>query len=316
MIFFDTNVERSGGIKVIRTPNNFAQLSIIQEIEQNAKYRDHDSVFFGPPAHLNYNGNEFLGINLGMPIFNNKGKLVGAIGYSLDFNEISKTLLDPSLDLFEGNIRMITNDQGLIAVHNTNPGAILKNLIDINKDPSINLINDAVKEHRQIIIDNYTDPMGQPSYASITPFNTLNNSSKWSVVVTTSKKSVLAPLYKLQFVIIGVAAVALIAILVVVYFCVRKIVGARIPIILKSLENFFRFLNHEKIEVQTIEIKANDELGKMGKIINENILATKRGLEQDNQAVKESVQTVSVVESGNLTARITANPRNPQLIEL
>ncbi len=39
-------------------------------------------------------------------------------------------------------------------------------------------------------------------------------------------------------------------------------------------------------------------------------------LEQDNQAVKESVQTVSVVEGGNLTARITANPRNPQLIEL
>ncbi|EOB3747415.1 methyl-accepting chemotaxis protein, partial [Campylobacter jejuni] len=100
------------------------------------------------------------------------------------------------------------------------------------------------------------------------------------------------------------------------YFFIRKIIGSRIPLILKSLENFFRFLNHEKIEVQTIEIKANDELGKMGKIINENILATKRGLEQDNQAVKESVQTVSVVEGGNLTARITANPRNPQLIEL
>ncbi|EOT0018721.1 methyl-accepting chemotaxis protein, partial [Campylobacter coli] len=89
------------------------------------------------------------------------------------------------------------------------------------------------------------------------------------------------------------------------YFFIRKIIGSRIPLILKSLENFFRFLNHEKIEVQTIEIKANDELGKMGKIINENILATKRGLEQDNQAVKESVQTVSVVEGGNLTARIT-----------
>ncbi|MCO6582540.1 hypothetical protein KFU43_25325, partial [Escherichia coli] len=84
----------------------------------------------------------------------------------------------------------------------------------------------------------------------------------------------------------------------------------------KSLENFFRFLNHEKIEIQTIEIKANDELGKMGKIINENILATKQGLEQDAKAVKESVETVGVVESGNLTARITANPRNPQLIEL
>ncbi|MGQ2575939.1 methyl-accepting chemotaxis protein, partial [Campylobacter coli] len=52
------------------------------------------------------------------------------------------------------------------------------------------------------------------------------------------------------------------------------------------------------------------------KAINENILATKQGLEQDAKAVKESVETVGVVESGNLTARITANPRNPQLIEL
>ncbi|TNH32230.1 hypothetical protein FDW45_09970, partial [Campylobacter helveticus] len=29
-----------------------------------------------------------------------------------------------------------------------------------------------------------------------------------------------------------------------------------------------------------------------------------------------SVETVGIVENGNLTARITANPRNPQLIEL
>ncbi|EJB6122807.1 methyl-accepting chemotaxis protein, partial [Campylobacter coli] len=84
------------------------------------------------------------------------------------------------------------------------------------------------------------------------------------MVVTAPKKSVLAPLYKLQFLIISVAIVALIAILVIVYFCVRKIVGARIPIILKALDNFFRFLNHEKIEVHTIKIRADDELGKMG----------------------------------------------------
>ncbi|MCX2683913.1 methyl-accepting chemotaxis protein, partial [Campylobacter sp. MIT 21-1684] len=50
--------------------------------------------------------------------------------------------------------------------------------------------------------------------------------------------------------------------------------------------------------------------------INENILATKKGLEQDQQAVKESVQTVQIVENGNLTERITATPRNPQLVEL
>ncbi|QJE39452.1 methyl-accepting chemotaxis protein [Campylobacter sp. CFSAN093260] len=315
MIFFDQIVEKSGGITTISTPNNFSQLNLIQNIEQNAKYGDKDSVFVDSPRKLNYDNNEFLGINFGMPIFNNKGKFIGVIGYTIDLLEISETILDPKFNFFEGDLRFLMNDQGIIAIHK-NKNAILKTLFDINKDQSAQLIVEAVKNHKDEILDNYIASTGDLSYASISSFSTLGNSSHWSVIVTAPKKSVLAPLYKLQYIIISVAIIALIAILAVVYFFIRKIIGSRIPLILKSLENFFRFLNHEKIEVQTIEIKANDELGKMGKIINENILATKRGLEQDNQAVKESVQTVSVVEGGNLTARITANPRNPQLIEL
>ncbi|EHV6715683.1 methyl-accepting chemotaxis protein, partial [Campylobacter coli] len=315
MIFFDQIVEKSGGITTISTPNNFSQLNLIQNIEQNAKYGDKDSVFVDSPRKLNYDNNEFLGINFGMPIFNNKGKFIGVIGYTIDLLEISETILDPKFDFFEGDLRFLMNDQGIIAIHK-NKNAILKTLFDINKDQSAQLIVEAVKNHKDEILDNYIASTGDLSYASISSFSTLGNSSHWSVIVTAPKKSVLAPLYKLQYIIISVAIIALIAILAVVYFFIRKIIGSRIPLILKSLENFFRFLNHEKIEVQTIEIKANDELGKMGKTINENILATKQGLEQDAKAVKESVETVGVVESGNLTARITANPRNPQLIEL
>ncbi|EJB5892271.1 methyl-accepting chemotaxis protein [Campylobacter coli] len=315
MIFFDQIIEKSGGITTISTPNNFSQLNLIQNIEQNVKYGDKDSVFVDSPRKLNYDNNEFLGINFGMPIFNNKGKFIGVIGYTIDLLEISEIILDPKFDFFEGDIRILMNDQGIIAVHK-NKNGILKTLFDINKDQSAQLIVEAVKNHKDEILDNYITSTGDPSYASISSFSTLGNSSHWSVIVTAPKKSVLAPLYKLQYTIISVAIIALIAILTVVYFFIRKIIGSRIPLILKSLENFFRFLNHEKIEIQTIEIKANDELGKMGKIINENILATKQGLEQDAKAVKESVETVGVVESGNLTARITANPRNPQLIEL
>ncbi|ELJ5617190.1 methyl-accepting chemotaxis protein [Campylobacter coli] len=315
MIFFDQITEKSGGITTISTPNNFSQLNLIQNIEQNVKYGDKDSVFVDSPRKLNYDNNEFLGINFGMPIFNNKGKFIGVIGYTMDLLKISEIILDTKFDFFEGNTRILMNDQGIIAVHKDKNG-ILKTLFDINKDQSTQLIVEAVKNHKDEILDNYITSTGDLSYASISSFSTLGNSSHWSVIVTTPKKSVLAPLYKLQYTIISVAIIALIAILTVVYFFIRKIIGSRIPLILKSLENFFRFLNHEKIEIQTIEIKANDELGKMGKIINENILATKQGLEQDAKAVKESVETVGVVERGNLTARITANPRNPQLIEL
>ncbi|TKX33700.1 methyl-accepting chemotaxis protein [Campylobacter taeniopygiae] len=83
-----------------------------------------------------------------------------------------------------------------------------------------------------------------------------------------------------------------------------------------GLNSFFDFINHKTKNVSTININTNDEFGQISKAINENILVTKQGLEQDNQAVKESVSTVQTVERGDLTARITANPRNPQLVEL
>ncbi|HEA8164241.1 TPA: methyl-accepting chemotaxis protein [Campylobacter coli] len=315
MIFFDETTGKAGGIKAIQTPDNFSQLHIIQDIEKNARYGDKDTLFIGSPTKLNYDGTEFLGINFGMPIFNSKGNFIGVVGYSLDFLEISQAMLDPKLDFFEGDLRALTTDQGVITIHK-NKNAILKTLTDINKDPSVKLITDLIKDHKDALIDNYVASTGDLSYASVVSFNTLGDSSRWSMIVTAPKKSALEPLFRLQFAIITTAIIALIVILFIVYFCVRKIVGIRIPVILKALEDFFRFLNHEKIEVHTIKISSNDELGKMAKAINENILATKQGLEQDAKAVKESVETVGVVERGNLTARITANPRNPQLIEL
>ncbi|ECO9962264.1 methyl-accepting chemotaxis protein, partial [Campylobacter jejuni] len=315
MIYFDQTTGKSGGIETIQTPNNFGNLKIIEQVEKNAKYGDKDSLFVGPPTKLNYDGKDFLGINFGMPIFNNKGKLIGVAGYTLDFSEVSETILDPKLDFFEGDLRFLMTDKGVITIHK-NHNAILKTLGDINKDPSVELVNNAVKEHKTVIIDDYVASTGDLSYASVSSFSTANNSSHWSMVVTAPKNSVLAPLKKLEIIFIIISFFILLVILIIVYVCVKKIVGSRIPVILKSLENFFHFLNHKKHEVDLISIKADDELGKMGKMINENILATKKGLEQDNQAVKESVQTVSVVEGGNLTARITANPRNPQLIEL
>lgn len=130
------------------------------------------------------------------------------------------------------------------------------------------------------------------------------------------KNEVLEPLNQLQFLIFSVALIFLICVVAIVWYCVKVLIGARLPILVNSIETFFRFLNHEKVELQDMKIHSNDELGKISKMLNENILATKQGLEQDNQAVKESVSTVETVEKGNLTARITANPRNPQLIEL
>ncbi|EHG5142663.1 methyl-accepting chemotaxis protein [Campylobacter coli] len=112
-----------------------------------------------------------------------------------------------------------------------------------------------------------------------------------------------------------VSIIAIIIALILIRFSISRSLSP-LAAIQTGLTSFFDFINHKTKNVSTIDVKTNDEFGQISKAINENILATKQGLEQDAKAVKESVETVGVVESGNLTARITANPRNPQLIEL
>ncbi|EOI5327081.1 cache domain-containing protein, partial [Campylobacter jejuni] len=119
-----------------------------------------------------------------------------------------------------------------------------------------------------------------------------------------------APVYKIAFIQTVIVVFASILSVILLYFIVSKYLSP-LAAIQTGLTSFFDFINYKTKNVSTIEVKSNDEFGQISNAINENILATKRGLEQDNQAVKESVQTVSVVEGGNLTARITANPRNP-----
>ncbi|RTI67193.1 hypothetical protein C3H82_08780 [Campylobacter jejuni] len=162
-----------------------------------------------------------------MPIFNNKGKLIGVAGYTLDFSEVSETILDPKLDFFEGDLRFLMTDKGVIAIHK-NHNVILKTLSDINKDPSVELVNNAVKEHKTVIIDDYVASTGDLSYASVSSFSTANNSSYWSMVVTAPKNSVLAPLKKLEIILIVISFFILLVILIIVYVCVKKIVGSRI----------------------------------------------------------------------------------------
>ncbi|TNH32410.1 methyl-accepting chemotaxis protein, partial [Campylobacter helveticus] len=316
MEFVDTAVEKSGGIETLQFSEKIKSFPVVQRIRNEAKTADYDKVYVGVPAKLDMGRGEFIGVNIAMPVFDTNGKYIGCVGFVFDLQSFSTTLMDPILDLYDGNIRVLLSEDSTVAVHSTNLSLLLKNLAEISSSPQTKEIVNAVKENKDFLFENYTSSSGEESFVAIASFTTLDNSSKWSILTTAPKASVLAPLYKMQFIFVAIGIIFLIAVIAVVYYCVRVIIGARLPILVKSLETLFRFLNHEKVEPHIIKINADDELGAIGKMLNENILATKQGLDQDKQAVKESVETVGIVENGNLTARITANPRNPQLIEL
>ncbi|KAB0577083.1 PDC sensor domain-containing protein, partial [Campylobacter volucris] len=112
-----------------------------------------------------------------------------------------------------------------------------------------------------------------------------------------------------------IGSIALIAALILVKIFASYLLGP-IFVIQSGLNSFFDFINHKTKDSNLIDVKTNDEFGAIAKAINENITKTKNALEQDAKAVEQSVETAKEIEHGNLTARITAIPASPQLVEL
>ncbi|MBZ7956075.1 cache domain-containing protein, partial [Campylobacter sp. RM17709] len=252
MVFHDTTPGISGGIEITHLKNAFEQISVLSKTEKQNDINN-PKIEFGIPKRLNYGNGEFIGINFGMPLFNKNGKYIGALGFTLEFSEMSKTLLDPSLNFHDGDQRLLLTDNGEFVIHD-HPQALLQKINDYNHSPSVGPILEAIKNHKDLLMDDFLTSTGFMSYASVVSFSTLNNSSHWSILVTTPRSSVLAPVYKLQFSIIIIAIIFLVVVLGVIYICVRKLVSNRISSTLHYLQNFFHFLNHETKDIETIKI--------------------------------------------------------------
>ncbi|HEF3518908.1 TPA: methyl-accepting chemotaxis protein, partial [Campylobacter jejuni] len=244
------------------------------------------------PAYIDAVSNEYC-ITYSKALYKD-GKFIGVLGI-----DILLTSLQDQIARTPGNTFVFDNKDKIFAATNE---ALL--------DPSV--------DHSPVL--NAYKAHGDNNFFSYK----LNNEERlgactkvfaYTACITESADIINKPIFKAAYIQV-IALIVMISIsIILLYFIVSKYLSP-LAAIQTGLTSFFDFINHKTKNVSTIEVKSNDEFGQISNAINENILATKRGLEQDNQAVKESVQTVSVVENGNLTARITANPRNPQLIEL
>ncbi|EMZ5005356.1 methyl-accepting chemotaxis protein [Campylobacter jejuni] len=244
------------------------------------------------PAYIDVVSNEYA-ITYSKALYKD-GKFIGVLGI-----DILLTSLQDQIARTPGNTFVFDNKDRVFAATN-------KALLDPSVDHSPVL--NAYKAH------------GDNNFFSYK----LNNEERlgtctkvfaYTACITESADIINKPIFKAAYIQV-IALIIMISIsIILLYFIVSKYLSP-LAAIQTGLTSFFDFINHKTKNVSTIDVKTNDEFGQISKTINENILATKQGLEQDAKAVKESVETVGVVESGNLTARITANPRNPQLIEL
>ncbi|WP_424945008.1 methyl-accepting chemotaxis protein [Campylobacter volucris] len=137
----------------------------------------------------------------------------------------------------------------------------------------------------------------------------------FKVCTITENRAYTNPIKKALFAQIIVGLIAIVIALIIVKLVIQYNLSP-LQKIQSGLNSFFDFINHKTKDSNLIDVKTNDEFGAIAKAINENITKTKNALEQDAKAVEQSVETAKEIEHGNLTARITAIPASPQLVEL
>ncbi|MEQ4401790.1 methyl-accepting chemotaxis protein [Campylobacter jejuni] len=250
-----------------------------------------------------------VGLTYAAPFYDRNGNFRGVVGGDYDLAKFSTDVL--AVGKSQNTYTVVLDPEGTILFRDDITKILTKTELSINIANAIKANPALIDPRNQDTLFTAKDHQGV-DYAIMcnSAFNPLFRicTITENKVYTEAVNSIL-----MKQVIVGI--IAIIIALILIRFLISRSLSP-LAAIQTGLTSFFDFINHKTKNVSTIEVKSNDEFGQISSAINENILATKRGLEQDNQAVKESVQTVSVVESGNLTARITANPRNPQLIEL
>ncbi|XMD85603.1 Cache sensor-containing MCP-domain signal transduction protein [Campylobacter lari] len=184
-----------------------------------------------------------------------------------------------------------------------------KSLIGGEKNPDIVTVAKAYEKAGNYNIFNYTTQNGQDRFGICVKIDDYTTCAGENIEV------IEAPALKIAYIQTTIVIFTSIASIILLYFIISYYLSP-LQAIQKGLNSFFDFINHKTKDSAMIDVKTNDELGAIAKAINENITKTKNALEQDAKAVEQSVETVREVESGNLTARITAIPAHPQLLEL
>ncbi|EAJ7484528.1 methyl-accepting chemotaxis protein [Campylobacter jejuni] len=250
-----------------------------------------------------------VGLTYAAPFYDRNGNFRGVVGGDYDLAKFSTNVL--TVGKSYNTFTEVLDPEGTILFNDEVAKILTKTELSINIANAIKADPALIDPKNQDTLFTAKDRQGV-DYAIMcnSAFNPL-----FRICTITENKVYTQAVNSILMKQVIVSIIAIIIALILIRFSISRSLSP-LAAIQTGLTSFFDFINHKTKNVSTIEVKSNDEFGQISNAINENILATKRGLEQDNQAVKESVQTVSVVEGGNLTARITANPRNPQLIEL
>ncbi|WP_289686705.1 PDC sensor domain-containing protein, partial [Helicobacter japonicus] len=157
-------------------------------------------------------------------------------------------------------------------------------------------------------------------------FNNFNNTKQiayyrqfdfgWTIVAVANKSDYEDAINKSFIFSLLLAAVLLIVGATILSFILKAYLSP-INRIKEGLLSFFAFINHETNNApKLLKAQSQDEIGEMGRAINENIQKTQQGLDQDQALVTQSLQVIERAKQGYADTLIELKGYNPQLNRL
>ncbi|MBR8462956.1 methyl-accepting chemotaxis protein [Campylobacter sp. faydin G-24] len=233
------------------------------------------------------------------------GKFIGALGMNLDVGAVSKEILD--IGKTDYSYVYVIDSNGVILIHENED--LVSKPTDITKELVAKY--NAKKFDKNGLIS-YINTAGESVNAEILP---VGNDKGW-LIVTAMEADIFSthtiPLLKMQ---IGLAILFVVLLSIFIYILLKRSLSP-IKIIQDKLDETFKFVTYETSEPSRLVINSKDEFGVMSEAINKSIDKVVGGLKLDNKMIDELNNVANKMIKGNLGAKISSEPNNPELSKL
>ncbi|WP_419764351.1 MAG: methyl-accepting chemotaxis protein [Arcobacter sp.] len=119
----------------------------------------------------------------------------------------------------------------------------------------------------------------------------------------------------LKNILLGIGVIASIIFITISFLLLKNIINS-LEEFKTGLLNFFKYLNRESNEVSMLKDEGNDEFAQMAVVVNENIIITQKGIEEDRKLIDETIAVLGEFEQGDLCQRLDISVSNPALMQL
>ncbi len=268
------------------------------------------------------NGAEVYGVDVLLPLLNeNTQEVVGALMIFLSIDSFSNEITKNRSDLFligvKGKVLLSANK----SLQDRSIAEIYKSVPKATNEVMAVLENGSNGSKATL---EYLDPFShKENFLAVETFKMLGKTESkdnlnWMIASIIEKDKVYEQVGSVRFVVIVASAIMVLALIIAITLLMRAIVSNRLEAVSSTLSHFFKLLNNQanSNDIKLVEAKSNDELGRMQTAINKNILQTQKIMQEDRQAVQDTIKVVSDVKAGNFAVRITAEPASPDLKEL